>query len=360
MYELSKKLLEKGHEVEICAFGNATLAYKKGNVRINRFSTVDVPLIRVLDLSRKISRYLENGDFDIYHVHTAPLAFFLDKKPLVVTAHTTIFGEGKSIEVSSGGSLFDVVSSFYYKEMRFLDKRAYQKAKVVIAVNDNIKDELERVYNTSKKKIATIYNGVNTKIFYAVKNKGRTKEEIGLDPQDFVVLYVGRLEARKNVGLLIDAMRLLRKESMVTLIVGKGSKEDSLKRMSNHLGLGTSLKFVRYVKDSDLLKIYNAADIFVLPSVYEGMPLSMLEAMACGVPTIATNFPGVENIIRNGENGIILEKTSAECLAEKIGYLYRESKVRGNMSMKAIQLINEKFSLEVAVKKTIDVYDQIK
>lgn len=356
MHELSKILSKKGHHVEIFTYGDTTKVYHENGAKINRFSVIDLPLIRVLHLSRRISKHLENNHFDVYHVNTAPLAFFLEKKSLVVTAHTTLFGEGKGIGIPVGRSVFDKITSFYYKKVRFLDKKAYNKAKTIIAVNDNIKDELERVYKINKEKITTIYNGVNTEIFYAMKNRHKIKEELGLDSQTFVVLYVGRLVARKNVGLLIEAMHHLRRENIVTLIVGKGPKEAALKRMIKHLGLGTSVKFVGYVKDSDLVRIYNAADVLVLPSVYEGMPLNVLEAMACGVPTIAANFQGVENIIQHGENGIILEKTSVECLAKKIAHLHRKPEVCRNMSAKAIQIIKERFSWQKTVEETINVY----
>jgi L-malate glycosyltransferase len=359
MHELSKILLEKGHDVEIFAYGDRSGVYRVNGIKINRFSTINIPFIRVLHLAIKISNHLKDKDFDVYHVHTPDIAFFLDKKKIVATAHTTLFGEGKSIEMSSGRNIIDYITSFYYKRIRFLDKRVFDKAQVIISVNANIKDELEKIYKIKKKKIVTIYNGVNSKIFFPMKNKDKIRKELELNSQDFVVLYVGRLDARKNVELLIRTMSRLKKENIITLIVGKGSKGDALKKLSKSLGLGARLKFVGHVKDSDLVKIYNTADVFVLPSVYEGMPLTVLEAMACGVPTIASNFPGVENIIQNHENGIILERTSAECLAEKIMHLYKESKVRGNMSIQCIKLINENFSLDKAVEKTINIYQSL-
>ena len=359
MHELSKILLEKGHDVEIFTHGNRTETCNENGVKINRFSTINVPFIRVLHLPRKISKHLKNKDFDVYHVHTPDLAFFLNKGPLVVTAHTTLFGEGKSIEMSLGRNILDNIASFYYREIRFLDKRVYDKAQVIIVVNENIKDELERVYKIKKKKIVTINNGVNTKVFFAMKNKDKIKEALGLSSQDFVVLYVGRLEARKNVDLLIKALCLLKTENIVTLIIGKGSKGDALKELSEHLGLGTRLKFVGNVTDSNLVRIYNASDVFVLPSTYEGMPLTILEAMACGVPVIAAGFSGVENILSNNKNGIILPETSAACLAEKIMYVHNQVAFWQTLRKKAIETITSKFSLEAAVEKTIEIYNHV-
>jgi len=356
MHELTGTLLEKGHNVEIFAQGDTTRTCNKNGARINRFSTIAVPLIRILDLSRKISKHLENKDFDVYHVNAAPLAFFMEKEPLVVTAHSTLFGKGKSIEMLVGRSIFDSVASFYYKQTRFLEKRVYDKAKIVIAVNDSIRVELERIYKISKEKIATIYNGVDTEIFYAMRNKAKMKEELGLGPQGFTVLYVGRLAAIKNIDLLIKAMYLLREENIVTLIIGKGPKENALKRLVKNCGLDIKVNFVGYVENRDLVKMYNAADVFVLPSIYEGTPLALLEAMACGVPTIATNFQGIKNIVQNGENGMILQEPSAELLADKIAYLHREPEVLRSMSMKAIRVIEDRFSWHKTVEEIIDIY----
>lgn len=359
MHELREMLLDRGHDVEIFAYGDTTRICNKNRAKINRFSTIDIPMIRILDLSRKISKHLENKEFDVYHVNAAPLAFFMDKKPLVITAHSTLFGAGKSIKTLMGRSIIDNIASFYYRRMRFIERRIYDKAKIIIAVNDNIKGELEQDYKISKEKIATIHNGVNTRIFYAMKNKDKIKEELGLISQEFIVLYVGRLAAIKNIGLLIKAMHLLRKKNVVTLIVGKGPKESALKRLAKNLGLGSNVRFVGYIKNRNLVKMYNAADVFVLPSVYEGMPLTLLEAMACGVPTIATNFQGLKSIMQNGETGIILEKTSAECLAEKISYLHGEPEILRNMSTKAIRVIEERFSWDKSVEKIIDIYRRL-
>ncbi len=358
MHELSSKLLEEGHDVEIFAHGATTRICEERGAIINRFSTIDVPLLRFLYLGRRICKHLENKDFDVYHVNTAPLAFFLDKRPLVVTAHTTLFGEGKSIGTASGRSIFDNITSISYKQIRFLDKKVYDKARVIFAVNNNIKDELETIYRIRKEKIATIHNGVNTKTFHEMKKKDEIREELGLDSQA-VILYVGRLAARKNVSLLIEAMHLLRNERIIALIIGKGPKENALRGLAKNLGLDSKVRFVGYVENRSLVNIYNAADFFVLPSIYEGMPMTLLEAMACGTPTIAANFEGVENIIQNGVNGMILERTSAECLAETIVFLLREPKICRSMSTEAMRGIQGKFSWDKTAEKIIDAYRRL-
>jgi glycosyltransferase involved in cell wall biosynthesis len=194
----------------------------------------------------------------------------------------------------------------------------------VIVTTKNLGKAIEPLVNSDR--IVHIPNGVDTKLFKPVKVvKSRQ------------ILFVGRLEVQKNLPLLIKAMsRIKTKNRLILKFVGQGSATESLKQFAK--AKGVHLEIVSPLSHSKLPKVYNQALLFVLPSLIEGQPKVLLEAMSCGLPVIASRIPAHEEIIDHGVNGLLSESTT-QGLAEAIQKVVSDVKLRKNLSKNARQRI---------------------
>ena len=330
--------------------------------KIHRIAVLYMPLVKILHFGILLRKILKNNRFDIYHVHIAPLAYLLNRKPLIVTAHTTTFGEGESIKKFRYNSIFTFLSYISFKTYGYLlDLIVYRKADKIITVNDHIKDELKNIYNIPDEKIKVIYNGVDIQNFYPLQSDiKKNRDYFNITSEAFVVLYVGRLAERKNISLIINAMdKLKNNEKIIAVIAGKGPMCKVLQSIIDEKKLNDNVKLLGFIDNDDLLKLYNAADIFIQPSIYEGMPLAMLEAQACSVPVISTNFKGVNNIIINNETGFILKNSSAEDLAEKIDFLFNDRDTLNKMKNQCLKNVHENFTIDSVVRKHLCLYEDV-
>ena len=174
-------------------------------------------------------------------------------------------------------------------------KRVLRAASFVTVFTKEQKLEVNSKYGVDLAKIKVIPNGVEEIFYYNKPRKLHKKPRL---------LFVGRLEIQKNLPLLLNALDGI-SEQFETTIVGEGSLSSDLKKMAKTLKL-KNVKFVGRKDDKKLLSYYKRSDIFVLPSEREGMPLALLEAMAMGLPIVATNVTGSRDVVKNGKNGYLV------------------------------------------------------
>ena len=257
---------------------------------------------------------------------------WLDKMPYVLHLHITAAGREKSRRGKEFGSKASGISSKNYQNLalepnfgelpnsldfwtkyfewplhKFSDWLGVRVADRVVCVSSRVRDEAIEFYGADSKKLVVIENGVNTTLFTPLRHSEgvvateESPSERSFAPpsraQDddlgpgFDLLYVGALQPRKNAHLLIRAFRFLPDDYHLT-IVGRGDEEyeDKLRHLVRELRLKGRVKFEGYVEYPQLPSFYQRASIFVLPSSYEGMPKVVLEALACGVPVLASGF----------------------------------------------------------------------
>lgn len=155
------------------------------------------------------------------------------------------------------------------------------------------------------------------------------------------LLSVGRLAPEKGLTHLIKAVAELifdRKKDVVLSIVGDGSEEKRLRKEAARRGLAEKVRFLGYMTYNDeLLKLYRESDIFVLPSLTEGSPQTLFEAMACGIPVIATRVGGVPHVIKDNENGILIDPASPGALCDAIDRLSENHGLRKRLATRALE-----------------------
>lgn len=312
---------------------------------VSRLS-VNRPLSRVLWEQTKLPFELRRIRADLLHapVNVAP---FRSVCPTVVTVHDLSF-----IHYPNS---FRAFQRLYQQTMTPISIR---RAARVIAVSENTRMDLLRLYRADPARVQVVYNGVEER-FRPIDKPGveRFRRRRGLPER--MILFVGTLEPRKNVSTLLKAYALLRKtgRTKVPLVIagGKGWLYDPIFALAEELGLGEHLFFPGYVPDAELPLWYNAAEIFVFPSLYEGFGLTPLEAMACGTPVIVSSASSLPEVV--GDAGLIVEPEDVEGLAESIARLLDDPALRKELGV-AGQRRATGFTWQRTAQKTVAIYRQ--
>jgi len=359
---LASYLAEKGHEGhEISIF--TTSADSKDeieehkNIKIYRYGT---------NLSVASGRFsfglLKNSvkyPTDLIHTHiSVPIGDIAGlrcakkkKLPLVVTYHG-------DLEENMGGFARRISVYFYNK---FLLDKILSYADVIISPSEYYINE-SQFLGKYRDKIVVIPNGINIEDFDLHYSKEECREKLDLPIDSRIILFVGTLSPHKGPDVLLKAMPKIIKNIPNTklVFVGSGRMKEELEALSRRLGLGKYVKFAGFVEESLKPFYYNSADVFCLPSVmkHEIFGIVNLEAMACSVPIVASKIGGVPDVVKNGENGVLVPPKDEEALAEAIIYLLENEEVRRRMGRNGRKKV-EDYSWERIAEETEKVYEKV-
>lgn len=277
---------------------------------------------------------------DVYHADYTDSALGLllrGMKPLVVTIH-------------------DDIPYRYPSDRHPLWRIAYKagfmllrnRCDAVITVSEHSKSDLLR-HGLDPERVFVVYNGVNHRKFFPAARD--------TDRQEVVIGYLASLARRKRVDRLIRSFSLLRdRTDGVRLVIGgTGPLSGELRQLVRKLWLEDTVEFRGFVADDALNHFYNDIDIFAFPSDYEGFGLPLLEAMACGVPVVATNLSSHPEIV--GDAGILVEP-DPESLAAGLLRLVRDPSLRQEFAARGHRRAQQ-FSWERCARETLAVYEQV-
>lgn len=226
-----------------------------------------------------------------------------------------------------------------------IENEAFLHASRIIITTDSMKQMIVDRLSIDESKVYVIPNYVNTDIFFPC-NIQKT------NPQPHLIT-VGRHHFQKNQKSLIRAVSDL--DIQLTLI-GKGPMEDELREEAKNAQ--GNIRFVGNLQSERLPKLLNEADIFVLPSLYEGHPKTLCEAMACGLPCIATDVPGNRDVIQHGKTGWLCESTEPESIRSAIETLLSDDNLRKKLGYNARKFVEDHYSLDIVCEKEMGVYQQ--
>lgn len=232
-----------------------------------------------------------------------------------------------------------------------LYRESLKKPIAFVAVADYVKRGWKNFFPFLKEKpIYVITNGVDTERF---KPKDVKKK--------YDVLYVGRLIKTKGVKTLIDAVKEIKKEKedLKVIIAGEGPEKKSLESYIKEQKLEKNIKLTSYIKENKLPTLYNESKLFVAPSyAREGILGTLLEAMSCGIASIAANCCGLVEAVSNNEDGKLFEPKNSKDLAEKILFLFYNEKERKKLGKKAREKIIKKFDCKNKIEELISIYEK--
>jgi glycosyltransferase involved in cell wall biosynthesis len=302
-------------------------------------------LLRELIKSRK--------DYDIVHFHGSSLQLIFSVLPLKLM-------KKKIVAKVTGAKADREAGSFKgrYFFMGDLFIRILKKVDVFIAVSNEISYDLIQDGFDSKKIFKTT-NFIIPDNFYperSAEKRNEIKSRLGIDIDKRIITFSGRLVPLKRVDVLLQAIQgvLKSRKDIQALILGHGELLESLKRMASDFGIDAFVSFKNSVPN--ILDYLQITDIFVFPSEKEGMPNALLEAMACRLPVIAARIGGVVDIIRDGENGLIVTPGNAEELKETILMLIGDVALEKKIAENAYNDIKENYYINKIADKYMQLY----
>lgn len=223
---------------------------------------------------------------------------------------------------------------------------------LAICVSEAVRDDLLGKYGFSDARTITVLNGVNrTRYTPLPALRGEMRDRLGLSPADVLAVGAGRLVPHKGYHLLLEAVARVRARhpELKCVIVGDGAERANLEALSQRLALGSAACLAGF--QPDVVPYLQAADFFVLPSSREGLPLSALEAMACGVPCVLTRVSGNPEIVEDGENGLLVPVGSIGALADAITRMVADPSARERMAAAALDTVARRFDISMTTRK---------
>lgn len=310
---------------------------------------------------------------DIVHCHTwyTHLAGIIAKKayniPLVITTHSLEpLRPWKREQLGHG-----------YDLSVWIEKTALEMADMIIAVSEGMKRDIVKLFNVDKDRIKVIYNGIDTNEFKPTLSKD-VLVKYGIDPSIPFVLFVGRVARQKGIIHLVNAIKYINPDVQIVLCAGlpdtkeiKVEMEEGVRKAAAHSTKRKNIHWLQKMLPRDeLIVLYSSASVFCCPSIYEPFGIINLESLACSTPVVASAVGGIVEIIRNEENGLLVEfeqykespfeavnpeKFSID-LALSINRILDDNSLRERMGKAGRISAVERFSWENIASKVVDLY----
>jgi len=366
---LTERLAEEGVDIFVIArrmkgmppavFSGQVKVYRVGSWKpelhnfekitaLNLLVSLNFALSCVAALCRK------RGEYDIVHFHGASLPLFVALPPLKLLGKKVVAKVASAelgIEAGSLAGRYGTMGKVVRMLLTMVDRFVATTAEIEGGLmRDGIKGT----------KVARIPNFIDSQLFVpaSLEDKKRIRAELGYG-EGPLVTFSGRFIARKGIDHLLEAWKVVEGECPEArlLLLGDGPLLGEMKKRAAFLGITDSLSFRGHVaRVTDYLR---GADLFVLPSLQEGMPNALLEAMACGLPAVATRIGGAIDIIRSGINGVLVEPGNPEALAAALVHALKDGKGTRALAVEALRTIREHYTLDTIAPRYRSLYENI-
>lgn len=265
---------------------------------INRFRQAGVSLW----LHWNARRIITEHHLDQLNIHTGPGGVLCISRlpvPVIITCHHTYHQQCRHLP-----------SQFWKRLFIPFESMTYRRASRIIAVSEATKAALIEHYRIPAAKITVIHNAVDTGRFHP----------LGIPKQPHSILYLGRIDKRKGIDFLIRSMPLVREQipDVQLAVCGTGACLEKMKRLVSRLGLQQNVTFYGFVPDEELNERYNLAQCVVVPSVFEGFGITVIEALAAGTRVVGTDSDGIREILQGGDYGRLVPYGDTHALAKAI------------------------------------------
>lgn len=310
-----------------------------------------VQVITIVKNRRNVQRHFEGLGYDVVCLPSLPILVypgyrftlplgllrrrFKKDKPDIIHAHTqfTVGREAvrcaKALDIPIVGTshtFFDHYLKHAKINYKWGEKlawkyttRYYNLCEAVLIPSRSLAEAMTK--NGLHRYVEIVPNPINPIFFQTVPNsaeKKKLKSEMGIRGKSLV--YMGRVSYEKSIDKVLEAFNLVLEECPDTqlMIIGDGPEKKKLEKMAQNMGIAKKIVFTGYLQGDDLVRAMQSNEIFITASVSENMPLSVLEAMACGLPIIAVSALGIPEIVKDGQNGCLAQSNEPSELAQKI------------------------------------------
>jgi glycosyltransferase involved in cell wall biosynthesis len=298
-------------------------------------------------LTDQLSRLIHELKPDIIHAHSIYVVFnrviaqLKSSSNLTIPVVVTIHGLPKPLILPDGKETTD-----YNEFVSFFN------FDLVIAVSENVAETLRQHLDSEfHEKVRTLYSGIDLSVFKPLPN---------LEKQ-WDLAFMGRLEAMKSVDLFPEMLSILKPKfpDLRMMMTGEGSLKDRLFKEFEEQGVASMIDYRGVVETSEVPVLINKSKIFLYPSRREPFGLSIVEAMACGVPVITTDVFGPREIVSHNHDGIAVPPDDVEILAIAVETLLKDDELRNLLSKNALKSVRERYDIKQHAKQLVAIYDEM-
>jgi glycosyltransferase involved in cell wall biosynthesis len=327
-----------------CFYDNGELVeeFRKNKIEVYNWHA---PKRDPITFFRMILFFRRRG-YDIAHTHLfdrqGRVAAFLSGIPVIITTYHLVTDWDRT-----GGF------SNWFKV--WLDTLTSRLNDQIITVSEAVREQAIVKGNISPKKITTILNGVDLEEYSTHIESDHIRKELGLEGKRIIVA-VGRLVPQKGHVYLIRAARLLIKDfpNLVFLIIGDGPLLDTLESEIRENELEGVVRLLG--NRSDIPEILSCSEIYVMPSIYEGLSISLLETMASEKPIVTTNVNGIQGVIDDGYNGLLVSPRKEADLARALSLLLKDRNLAAELARMARKKVEEEYDIRLHVRRIENMY----
>lgn len=318
----------------------------KAQLQSRGIETIVNPQHRSLDFHWlfNLARLLRNRPIHVMHAHEFAMNVYgsilsrMTGIPIVATVH------GKNY--------------YWSKWRRCLAYQFVARQSVMVAVSEDLRQFVTQRLAIHPDNIRVVHNGVHLRQHAVSDRRNTIRKEMGINGSQPCIGTVGNLYAVKGQAYLLRACAAVAKEfpDFVLLVAGRGEQLESLEEEARSLGIERNVRFLGFREDVPAL--LEAMDVFVLPSVSEGLPVSILEAMALGKAVVASNIGGIPEVVKDGTTGYLVPPSDPAALTAKILLLLHHPQLAADLGESGRKRVQEVFSLDKMVQEYESLYER--
>jgi len=343
---LSKELIRRGHDVSVIFRGKHERESNYNGISVTEFKVPGVVPLNVKLLQNRLEAILDSKKIDLVHIHYGAMPVIKCGVPIVVTAHWCN-AEGIPVfhrPIRNLDALYRNLMLPIYKKIE--DKTVSSCDKLTV-VSESLRIEFQKYYKVNSD---VVYNGVDTQFFF--RDNSIEKDE--------AIIFTGSLSAGKGVLDLLKVAKLLKQShgNVRLYIVGEGPLRT---RVADHLKKEklSNVILINHLSHTQLIDYYNKARIYVFPTYYEGLPTTILEAMACELPVVASNVSGIPEQIEQGVNGYMLSPGDIKGFYNRIAELLDDRDKQMRFGKMGKRKVLEKFTWSHVASRVEKIYNEI-
>lgn len=335
--ELGLMMAKRGHELHfITSSVPFRLLERHENIHFHEVTIEGYAVFKYppydIALANKIARVIKEEKLDLLHVHYA--------MPHAVSAALGKDMAGSDIGVITTLHGTDVTILGYNDSLRNTVRYGIEKSTIVTAVSESLKEDTIRLINPDKE-IHTIYNFIDESMYFP-QDPGTLKEELGICEGEKVIIHTSNFREVKNIPDVVKSFKKIKQHlDAKLLLVGDGPEMAHIQQLVQQLELEESVIFTG--KRNDMAKLLAISDMMFHLSEKEAFGLVLLEAMACGVPSVATDRGGIPEVITDGENGLLVPLGDIDQAAKKALTLLKDDALRQSFIENGFRTVKEKF-----------------
>jgi glycosyltransferase involved in cell wall biosynthesis len=295
---------------------------------------------------KKIREYVRNHQIQIVHTHS----------PRTVLAATMALPFTKeTAHLATEHLLYSEKDRRWGLFYMLLDRFSLYLPDHIIAVSQKMYDHIAKLPGLDPRRITMIQNAVDCDAFYQPNQRNHCRLEFGLNPESQVFGYTGRIDHVKRLDLLLESFVsvLLHHPHARLMIIGKGQLRPKLETLATRLGISHAVIWTGFRQD--IPRLLSAIDIYIQPSINEGLPKSVLEALAAGKPVIATNVGGTSEVVIDGKTGILISPGSSTAIETAMVDLLDHPEKRLFLAEAGRSHVIQKFG----VQRMVDAYENL-